>query len=244
MRFGSVVFTNVRLQFRHGFYAAYLVVCLVYVVLIRLAEGSSREALAVALIFTDPAILGLYFIGGMALLERDEGVLESLWVTPLQPSGYSLAKALSLTVLSILAAIALAIGGTFRLDLSWVWFVTGIGLSSTLATFIGLAVVSRCESIVPYAMVATVPAIGMIVPLLDHFGVVTSHWFFLIPTHASITLIGYSFDSSRAAGWEVLLSVGLLVLWNIGAWIWARRWFGGQGTPGECLPNERARGVA
>ena len=67
-------------------------------------------------VFMDPATIGLSFVGAMVLMEKAQGTLFALGVTPAKPWTYVGAKTVSLTLLtfaSSLVVVAVATGGAF-----------------------------------------------------------------------------------------------------------------------------------
>ncbi len=212
---------NVKLQFRHGFYYAYLFVCVVYVITLRLVDTGIREVLTPVLIFSDPSMLGIFFIGGIVLLERDDNTLESLFVTPMKSADYCIAKAVSLAVLALSSSLVLAVAGTGGFAFNWPSLIAGTVLTSSLFTFLGLSVSVRANSVIDYVLTVIPVVIVAVVPLLRHFGVSDSYLFYLIPTQASLTLIAYGLTPGSSPLWELLLSGGILIVWNIATWRWA-----------------------
>ena len=225
MRVISSIYYNVKLQYRHGFYAAYLVVCAVYIGIMLLFSPSIRLFLAPLLVFSDPAMLGLFFVGGIILMEREEQSLDALMVTPLRPTEYFLAKIVSLTLLAVLSSLALAVAGSGGFGFSMYLFLPAVLLTSSACIMTGVAVASRSDSVVSYIMSVVPITIVMVLPFVDYFGLWTSPWFYLIPTHASLTLIGGSFAAGGVAPWEIGASVAVLAAWNVGAWFWGDRRF-------------------
>jgi len=102
MRLTAALTYDIRLQFRHYFYYAYLIVSIIYVIILRAVPLDFRQTAAVLVIFTDPSTLGFFFLGGIILLERGQKTLEGLFVTPLRVFEYMLSKILSLTLLALL----------------------------------------------------------------------------------------------------------------------------------------------
>lgn len=252
MRLASATLCSIRLQFRHGFYYAYLVVCVVYVVLLYLLAGKAREIVTPLLIFSDPAMLGIFFIGGIVLLERSDNTLQSLFVTPLRTAEYCFAKVISLALLALSSSVILAAAGKGGIHLNWPLLVLGVILTSGLVTLTGLAVSARADT-VPGYILSVIPLVIVIsLPVLPYFGVLDSHWFYLIPTHASITLIQGGFSPGTAPLWELLLSLALLTAWNLAAWKWAERRFAvyltgaalNKEPPNKVAPNKAARNGA
>ncbi|MFP4115169.1 MAG: hypothetical protein ACOC0E_13035 [Spirochaetota bacterium] len=228
MRFVSALACNVRLQLRHGFYLAYFVVAAAYIVVLRLAAHAARDTLLVLFVFSDPAILGLYFVGGLVLLARQEGSLRAMMVSPLRLGEYHAAIAGSLALLSLAAAGAITLGGVAGSSLgavSWGWAALGVLLTALFTTFIGLGLVGRTASVVEFAFLVTPVALVFALPLLDYFRIVRSAWFYLVPTHASLTLIGSLAPASRPHPRQAAISLAALVLWNVAAFLWSRKEF-------------------
>mgnify|MGYP001175463457 CR=1 FL=1 len=98
---------DVRFQWKHGFYFAYALVCLVYAGILQFVEEPYLGHTLVLLTFSDPSALGLLMAGGIVLLERGQGIFASLFATPVKIMEYIAAKCLSLSCLSLLAAYAI-----------------------------------------------------------------------------------------------------------------------------------------
>ena len=82
----SLILSDIRFQFRYGFYTIYLVFTLVYVGLLFALPNAWRTDAALIMIFTDPAAMGLFFMGAIVLFEKNERVLDSLAVSPVAPA--------------------------------------------------------------------------------------------------------------------------------------------------------------
>jgi len=222
MRLANAIKYDLRLQFRHGFYYAYLIVSILYIAIIRsLPIGIRQQILAVTLL-TDPSILGFFFLGGIVLLEKGQKTLEGLFITPIRMGEYLWSKVISLTVLALLSSLIVVIGSigfTFNL----LWLLLGIGLTSILFIFLGFTLVSITKTVNGYILSSPLYVIITVVPFLNYFNVVKSPLFYLIPTQASLTLIDGAFNP-RPIG-AMLLSVALLLVFIFLAYLWASRWF-------------------
>ena len=109
-RLASAFQSDVRYQWRYGFYFIYGFLIVGFTVLIRLLPEDWRQTALTAVLLSDPALLGLFFIGGILQLERGEGLLDALFLSPLRPWEYLVSKALSLGFLSALAGCLIALG--------------------------------------------------------------------------------------------------------------------------------------
>lgn len=63
MRILSAISHDIKLQFKHGFYYAYLLISAVYIAVLQFLPADYREAANIALTFSDPSFLGFFFIG-------------------------------------------------------------------------------------------------------------------------------------------------------------------------------------
>lgn len=108
-RLTKTVRTDVKYQWRYGFYFIYAFMTAFFVFLIRVLPQSWHDIALAAVLLSDPALLGFLFIGGILQLERGEGLLYALFQTPLRPREYLLSKAASLGLLSVLTGLFIAV---------------------------------------------------------------------------------------------------------------------------------------
>ncbi len=225
MNLFSLSLYNVKLQFRHGFYYAYLFVCVVYIILLRLLGPDLRELLTPVLIFSDPSMLGIFFVGGIVFLERDDNTLQSLFVTPMRAGDYCITKAMSLGFLALLSGLVLAVAGKGGVAFDWPSLIAGTVFTSFLFTFMGLGYSVKTDSVIDYIMTVLPVVIAAALPFLRYFGVVDSYLFYLLPTQASLTLLKNGFSPGTVPLWEIFMSTGILIAWAIAAWRWAEHRF-------------------
>ena len=86
-RLPAAVACDVRLQYRNGFYAAAAFVAVVLVVLLRWLPPETLRLLLPALVLANMQVNTFYFVAGLVLLEKAEGSLEALVVTPAAARG-------------------------------------------------------------------------------------------------------------------------------------------------------------
>jgi fluoroquinolone transport system permease protein len=211
---------DVRFQYRHGFYLAYVFVTLFYVVLLSFLPDSSKPMLATMVIFSDPSFLGYFFIGGIILLEKGQGIIESLMVTPLRMRDYLLGKAFSLPLLSVMSSLVIywAVLEPFRFT---AWFLLGIWSTSIFFTLFGLGVAVRCQTLGGYFLVSVPAALIFLPPVLGYLKINDMPLDFLFPTEASLRLIETPFRPLEID--EGLVLLGNLTGWSGLAYIWAKR---------------------
>ncbi|MFZ7102880.1 MAG: ABC transporter permease [Peptococcaceae bacterium] len=221
-RLAAAIRNDIYLQIRYGFYGVYLIVTVVYILLLKNIPDYFLSLALPFIIFSDPAFLGFYFIGGLVLLEKGENVLEYLVSTPLREREYIFAKIVSLTILALLASLAVAFftaAGHFK-----VWLlVAGVLLSSVFYTAIGFIAVARFRTVNEYLMSSLVYMTVLSLPLLDFFRLYQSWFFYLFPTQASLILIRGAFQGAEP--WQLAYGIIYLSLWIVLLFKWAGRAF-------------------
>lgn len=191
-RIGNAFSIDIKSQFKQGFYFVYMIITFIYmIVLSRLPETLLDYAIPLV-IFSDPAVLGLFFIGGIIMLEKNQGVINYLSITPLKSFEYILAKVASLTVLSILAAIVI-VQAIYNKELNWTLLIVSLVLSSSMFTLLGFITSVGCTSVNQF-MVRIVGI--MFVALLPCFSIIDStytNYFMYFPSVSAINLTLASF---------------------------------------------------
>jgi fluoroquinolone transport system permease protein len=219
MRRTAMTKFDISFQFRHGFYYAYLFVSLVYIVLLRMIPWDIKPLVATLLVFSDPGIMGFYFVGGIFLLERGQNVLDNLFVTPFQVEEYLLAKAVSLAFLAVSTSFAIVVftfGTAFN---PWPLFL-GVAFTSGISTLAGLTLAVKAASLNGYLFTSPLFLVPFSFPLIDYLGVMPSRLFYLLPGKASLVLIEAAFLEGHLP--EMLFSVGSLAAWTGATFFWAR----------------------
>ncbi len=222
MRLLSAIWHDIRFQFRHGFYYVYFFISLIYILILHLVPESVRDFAAVLVIFTDPAVLGFFFIGGIVLLEKGQNILERLFVTPLRIKEYFIAKLLSLTLIAVLASMGILVF-TFGSGFKLLPLLIGVILSSLFYTLLGLALVARSKNLNQYIMVSPFVMIVFVLPIVEYLGLFKTPLFYLLPGKGSLVLLTAIFQDVPLT--ELLLAVVNLVVWIGIGYQWARCWF-------------------
>ena len=153
MRLLKLTLSDVRFQLRYGFYLLYAIFAALYVFLLLLLPGTWRLKAGAILIYSDPAALGLFFMGAILLLEKSQRVLAALAVSPVKVGEYILAKVFSLCLISVAVSLLLAqVAGIPHLGL----VAAGTALSSVAFSLLGIVVGAKVGSLNQYVL-ATLP---------------------------------------------------------------------------------------
>ncbi|HZG60175.1 MAG TPA: hypothetical protein VEY68_06845 [Anoxybacillus sp.] len=187
MRLTTAFLADVRFQFRHGFYYAYLFVSIVYIVLLRLVGEGMREKLAVLVVFSDPAMLGFFFIGGIILLEKAQGVFSALFVTPIRIAEYVWGKVCSLTALSLLTSFFILLT-TVGVDMHVLPILIGVTFTSVLATLLGIGLAVRVKTVNQFLVSSVLFVPIFFTPVMEWVGG-KSFMYYLFPGKASLLFL-------------------------------------------------------
>ncbi|MFD0714796.1 ABC transporter permease [Paenibacillus sp. GCM10027626] len=226
MRFVSALGYDMKLQARHGFYYAYLIISILYIILLQALPGEYRQLTGIILTFSDPSALGFFFIGGLVLLEKGQGIHDSLFVTPYTTSEYIWSKTLSLMLLSLLTSTVIHLSA-FGLSAgsSLLPFWAGVGLTSIFFTLIGLGVAAGCQTLNGFFLQSMLVTAVFYLPLLEIVGVYDRlHLLYaVLPTHATLLLLKSPFEP--VSNLTLLYAMLQLGAWIALAYLWTRRMF-------------------
>ena len=152
---------DIKFQLKQGFYTVYAVLSLIYIIILSFIPEAPLKIVLPVLIYTDPAGLGLFFIGGIVLLEKEQGILSLLYITPLKVKEYITSKILTLGVISALTALIIS-AASFGKNANYFYLLSGTFLSSVFYTLAGFILASRAKSVNDY-IVKMIPAIILVI---------------------------------------------------------------------------------
>lgn len=188
MRLWKAIFADMKFQYKHGFYFVYIVVTIMYLIIISFLPANVLGIVLPLVVFSDPSVLGLFFIGGIILLEKGQAVLMVLVVTPLRTEEYILAKVISLTTVAVLAAFAISFFSYYE-NVNWtLLFITTV-FTSSIFTLLGIIINANCHTVNQY-LLRTVPyTILFILPCIALIGFPYASLFNIVPSVAALRLM-------------------------------------------------------
>lgn len=205
MRMRALLAGDIRFQFKYGFYFIYLIFTVIYTALLFALPGVWREKAAILMIFSDPAAMGLYFMGSIILFEKSERVLDSIAISPIKPAEYVLAKLGSIALISTVVALIIVIGGGIAVNLFQ--FAIGVFLCSCLFSSVGLMIAANITTLNQF-IIATIPAELVInIPAIAYLFGYKSNWLLL---HPGVDMIELCANGPNALG-----AMSGLVLWSV-----------------------------
>ena len=170
------------------------------------------EKLLTLLILNDPAIIGLFFIGLMVIIERNQQVLSALFVTPVSHHVYLIARIIALSIVCWGCALGMAFSalGTSFHAVHFTFGVLGISVMSCLA---GLYLVSYTKEFMAFTL-KSIPVLLFVInlPVLNYFEVTDLAILRIFPAQGSLDLIINSYADAPNAG-QLIFGYASLVVW-------------------------------
>ena len=201
---------------------------ILYFLTIQAIPDMNKPIFHTMLLFFDPAVIGIMFIGALVLFEKSENVLQALVITPMKTDDYLLSKITSLTILSVIsAAIFIILLNIFvGIDFNILFLALGIILTSILLILLGFILVSRVNSLNEYLLAMIVAFLGLTFPPMLHLsGLYENVIFYLWPTQASFTIFTGVFNAASLELWEISYGIFYQVIWILILYFLARKAF-------------------
>lgn len=188
MRLLHAVWADICFQFKQGFYLVYVLITVMYLIILSFFPEDILSVGLPLVVFSDPSVLGLFFIGGIIMLEKMQGILSVLVVSPLRTIEYILSKVISLAFVSVLAAFAIT-GFSHYSNVNWLLVFLSTILTSGIFTLCGIMITAGCNTVNQY-MIKTVPYMLLLVlPCFSLIGFPYSDLFTIIPSVAALRLM-------------------------------------------------------
>lgn len=212
MRLLHAVLADIRFQIKQGFYFVYVLITAMYLVIMSFLP---EEILSIALplvVFSDPSVLGLFFIGGIILMEKGQGILNVLVVSPLRSWEYVLSKVVSLALVSVLVALAITFFSGFP-SVNWLILIVSTILTSGIFTLLGIMINAGCNNVnqyllktIPYMLLFTLPCFALL-------GFPYSEIFTIFPSVAALKLM---LGAYHGISWmEAMMLTAYLLIVNV-----------------------------
>lgn len=210
---------DLLLQARHGFYVATGVIVVIVSGLLVMLPASARADHGLwvpALFAVNLPITTLFFVAGLILLEREEGTLTALGVSPVTADHYlamRMTTLITLAVIETLAVVVLAFGVG-----SWIPIAAGAVALGVLYTGCGAGISARYSSVNELILPASVFVTFLLMPLLPHFGLLPRAPFVVHPVEPALTLVRGGYTTLTTT--ELVFGVVGSFVWCAVAWRW------------------------
>lgn len=191
MKLLAALKSDFKFQFKQGFYYVYAALTALYLIILHFIPEGVIKTYAVPLtIYSDPAVVGFFFIGSVVMLEKQQGIIDCLAVTPLGPGQYLISKALSFTLIALVSSVCIASVGS---HVHWITAFAAVFLNSVLYTLYGFTVAGGARSVNGYFMRAVPTMLLIVVPCFSLIGFPFSWMLRIFPSVAGLELMIGSF---------------------------------------------------
>lgn len=186
MRLGKLVLWDIRLQIKSGFYFLYAVLTILYAVLILALPEAWRNYTSTILIFSDPAAMGLFFMGAIVLLEKSQMIHQAIAVSPITECEYVTSKVISLGLVSVMVALIIALVSNGN---NILYVLIGTILASAIFTLLGIIISTKITSLNQFILYTVPIEIVCFVPAILYLFNVFPSWLQYYPPNACMDLI-------------------------------------------------------
>jgi len=188
-----------------------------------LKSFGEMDKLLTLLIYNDPAIIGLFFMGLLIIMEKNQGVFSALFVSPQNIHHYLLSKIIALSVVGTLCGLGMGISA---LGFSFDIFQFSIGVFFTCITFscIGIILASKTIDFLKYMLVSIPFLIFFSLPLFNYFNLTDIYIFNFLPIQGSLNLIIFS-QGNLVNSNALYLSYFSLVVWSVTLYLFSYKYF-------------------
>lgn len=221
-RLASSIRWDIQLQFRNGFYYASAFVAIISVLIMGQFPNADWAYLLPIILFGNLLVNTFYFIAGLVLLEKGEGTLEGLIVSPLRKWEYLASKVITLTLLSLLESLAVTLI-IFGWGLNWLPYLLGVLILCALYALFGFSFVVRYDSINTFLFPSVLFTILLALPFIDYLELWQSPLLLLHPLQAPLMLLRGGFTT--VPSWQLLYGLLYGLLWIGILYTWSRRAF-------------------
>lgn len=209
------IFWLFKILHRNNLILISVAVTLIYVGIFFALKGlPNMEWLLTLLIYNDPAIIGMFFMGLGYLMERNQGILGALIVSPQNLHTYLLARIISFSLIGSLCALGMAFA-VLGLDFHILHFLIGVFCTSALFCMLGIGIAVYSTEFLLFLLRSIPVLVIMSLPLIGYYQLFDSEWFELFPIQGPLKLItaSYEIDSSSSfIIWEYIRSLAWMGL--------------------------------
>ncbi len=222
----NLVRWDIQLQFRSHLYSATVLTTLAFclaVFLLRPFDLSSR--VLSFLLLTDPAVIGLTFVGAFILMERGGGTLPALAVSPMPGWTYVFGKIVSFSILGTLSGAIVAVAASIG-QLNYGAMALSLVLTNALAVLLGFVIAAPAKSVNNFLVRMALAMTVVMLPSLPFLGLtpgVAPMILAIIPTYSMLVTLEAGFADNSVSAFEYAGHCFYLLAWIAVGWFWSLR---------------------
>lgn len=200
------------LLYRNNLILISIAITIIYALIFYAVRGlGNMDKLLTLLIYNDPAIIGLFFIGLSVIVEKNQEVLSALFTTPINHHYYLISKILSLSIVGWACALGMALS-ILGLSFNIIHFSAGVFGTCLLFSMAGILLVSYTSDFLLLILKSIPILLFLSLPLLNYFNLTDIGIFYLVPIQGSLNLIIHSYNQSLPLP-EIYYGYGSLIFW-------------------------------
>ncbi|MGN0142698.1 MAG: ABC transporter permease [Roseburia sp.] len=164
MRKINVIKGDIIFQWKYGFYLLYFIMIIIYTSIFSCLKGDIKDTVVAICVYSDPAAMGMFFMGALILLEKSQRVINSIAVSPVSPGEYIGGKVVSIGLISLVVGLLLIFQGRTESVISC---SIGILAGSVLFSLCGIIVGTKIDNVnqyivgtLPFELIGFVPVIA------------------------------------------------------------------------------------
>lgn len=169
------------------------------------------DKLLTLLIYNDPAVIGLFFVGLSIIIDKNQQVLSALFVTPVNLHVFLITRVLALSIIGWLCGLGMgfaALGWSFHIF----HFSMGVFGTCLMFSLIGVFLVSFTDEFLMFMLKSIPILIVMSFPLFNYFELTDLRIFYLFPAQGCLNLMTNSYADTPVI-YELIYGYGSLVVW-------------------------------
>ena len=192
-RLASTLRLDATLQVRHRVYLIVLGATLGLALAIRsVVTPEQLEFFMPVLVMYGVSLTTVFLVGVLLLLERSEGTLSVVMVSPLRPSEYLASKLITLAGLALVESTIVAVVA-YGLGWSFGWFVLAVVMRASMGVGVGVAVGVRYSSITRFLFPGILASLAFDLPNFWYFEIWPTSLFYLWPSMPPLLLAKSAF---------------------------------------------------
>lgn len=201
---------DIKLHFRYGFHSAAILIGVASTLFLNAVPEARRPDLLPIVLLLSQVILAFFIMARQVLMEKAEGSLIMVGVSPLRPHEYLASKVAAIGALSLAVNLVMArfAGGA---GIRFLPLALGIAAAAALLTLTAFLAASRFRSMGGFLLPSLAFVLGLTPAVLPDLGISNSAWLDLHPLQAPMALIRAGF---APASWgRLAYGAGYSALW-------------------------------
>ena len=187
MRLKNLVQKDIFFQWKYGFYYIYALISIIYICVLNSLPEAYKNDVSTVLVFSDPAAIGLFFMGAIILLEKSQRILNAVAISPVKVMEYIFSKVIALAIISSIVSVVIAIStGMSNIFL----VIIGTVLTSIIFTLIGIIAATQIQSLNQFMFISLIIEIICFLPPIVNIFSDKFQFLKFFPLDAATRMIG------------------------------------------------------